>query len=72
MNSRWKPLLAAMLTCFPVWAHADCRAQSPSHTVALIELYTSEGCDSCPPADRWLSQIDTRGDAAVALALHVD
>jgi hypothetical protein len=72
MNSRWKPLLAAVLTCFPVWAHADCRAQSPSHTVALIELYTSEGCDSCPPADRWLSQIDARGDAVVALSLHVD
>jgi hypothetical protein len=72
MNPRWRPLLAAMLTCFPVWAHADCRAQSPNHTVALIELYTSEGCDSCPPADRWLLQIDARGDAAVELALHVD
>jgi hypothetical protein len=40
----------------------------------LIELYTSEGCDSCPPADRWLSKLasgsgETR---AVALAFHVD
>jgi hypothetical protein len=72
MNSRWKLLLAAALALLPVGAHADCRAQSPNHTVALIELYTSEGCDSCPPADRWLSRIDARGDAAVALALHVD
>jgi hypothetical protein len=72
MNSRWKLLLAAALALLPVGAHADCRAQSPNHTVALIELYTSEGCDSCPPADRWLSRIDTRGDTAVALALHVD
>jgi hypothetical protein len=72
MNSPWKPLLAAALASLPALADADCRAQSPHHTVALIELYTSEGCDSCPPADRWLSQIDARADAAVALGLHVD
>jgi hypothetical protein len=52
-----------------------CSAQSPGHTVALVELYTSEGCDSCPPADRWLSSLLARGftpDRIVPLALHLD
>ena len=40
-----------------------------------MELYTSEGCDSCPPADRWLSSLGARGYAperVVPIALHVD
>ena len=53
-------------------AQADCRAQSARQTVALIELYTSEGCSSCPPADRWLSGIDLAPTSAIELALHVD
>jgi len=40
--------------------------------VALVELYTSEGCMSCPPADRWLSGLGKRGSAVIPLALHVD
>jgi hypothetical protein len=42
---------------------------------ALVELYTSEGCNSCPPADRWLSSTvpaDATGANAIALAFHVD
>ncbi|HEX2649101.1 MAG TPA: DUF1223 domain-containing protein [Burkholderiales bacterium] len=53
----------------------ECKARSPEHTVALVELYTSEGCDSCPPADRWLSSLGAKGyapDQVVPLALHVD
>lgn len=49
--------------------------QSPAHAVALVELYTSEGCSSCPPADRWLSRIASDGpgvDSVVPLAFHVD
>jgi len=54
---------------------ASCVKQSPAHTIALLELYTSEGCSSCPPADRWLSRIAQSGlgqDEVIPLALHVD
>src|SRR5258708_33064840 len=53
---------------------AQCVARSGERTVALVELYTSEGCSSCPPADRWLSSIGRTfpPDRVVPLALHVD
>jgi len=31
--------------------------QSPREHTALLELYTSEGCSSCPPAEEWLSRL---------------
>ena len=37
----------------------------------VVELYTSQGCSSCPPADAILSAMATRRDV-IALALHVD
>jgi hypothetical protein len=43
--------------------------------VPLIELYTSEGCSSCPPADRWLSSLKIEAGLwthFVPLAFHVD
>lgn len=54
---------------------ATCSATSGAHRVALLELYTSEGCDSCPPADRWVSALPSRGltvERVVTLAYHVD
>ena len=53
----------------------QCSARSGERTAALVELYTSEGCDSCPPADRWLSSLAGKGyarDRLVPIALHVD
>jgi hypothetical protein len=43
--------------------------------VSLLELYTSEGCNSCPPADQWLGQLerdDRLWEELVPLAFHVD
>ena len=55
-------------------AASMCSTHSPAHRVALVELYSSEGCDSCPPADHWLGQWKDSGAAQsiVPLALHVD
>ena len=49
--------------------------QSGTRRVHVLELYTSEGCSSCPPADRWVS--DLKGDKRlwhelVPVAFHVD
>jgi hypothetical protein len=48
-----------------------CEARSAAQPPALVELYTSEGCSSCPPADRWLSTLKGRSDV-IALAFHVN
>ncbi len=67
----------AALTVAPlgVAAAAECTAKSSAGTAALIELYTSQGCDSCPPADAWLRKLPAAGLAAgavVPLSFHVD
>ncbi len=69
-----KLLLVAIASSISLPAVAACFKQSPAHTVALLELYTSEGCDSCPPANEWLSEQSKQftADQLVTLALHVD
>jgi len=67
-------VVAASLSFASAAVHAACDARSPDHLVALIELYTSEGCDSCPPADKWFSRLggaDVSSDA-IPIAFHVD
>lgn len=75
---RFAPLMLACLCgtlAVPVAHAAACAAQSGEQRAVLLELYTSEGCDSCPPADRRLSGIKDRAEYAgrlVPLAFHVD
>lgn len=63
---------------FPVHSLAETprvfTAVSPAHRVALLELYTSEGCSSCPPADRFMSRLknsDLRDQQLIPLSFHV-
>jgi hypothetical protein len=63
-------LLAAMLS-FAAHA-ADCTIRSGPTTNTLVELYTSEGCSSCPPAEQWLSRFARKPDSGVVpIAFHV-
>ena len=54
-------------------AGPTCQAESAVTLTPVIELYTSEGCSSCPPADRWLSTLkdSATGGKAVVQAFHV-
>jgi hypothetical protein len=66
---------AALLMLAGLAQGQTCAARSGQERVPLLELYTSEGCDSCPPADRWLASTGAeafRNGRAVPLALHVD
>jgi hypothetical protein len=49
---------------------ASCSGQSAAQKVSLVELYTSQGCSSCPPADQWLGTFSQRDDV-VPLSMHV-
>jgi hypothetical protein len=61
---RLLPVAAACLLLAP----PALRAQT---TPVVLELYTSQGCSSCPPADALLTDLAGR-DGVIALALHVD
>ena len=68
-------VLFASATAIAVTGNDEVRFSSGGRQVALVELFTSEGCSSCPPADRWMSNL--KNDPGLwrdfaPIALHVD
>ena len=65
--------ISALFIIVPIMSiAAECSAKSGTQTVPLLELYTSEGCSSCPPADKWLSSLKIDANKVTPLAFHVD
>jgi hypothetical protein len=74
-------MVKAFLVCLSLYATAmpllpqDVVIHNSSPTASLIELYTSEGCSSCPPAEAWINNL--KSDPGLwkeifPVAFHVD
>lgn len=57
--------------CLAIGLLASGAGAEPGRGPVLVELFTSQGCSSCPPADLFLHELADRRDV-IALSLHVD
>lgn len=67
--------VAALLALVQSATAANLVLESPDEQVTVVELYTSHGCNSCPPADAWLRRLIDHPDLwhrLVPLSFHVD
>jgi hypothetical protein len=80
---KWIPVFLLFLICYTGWNQF--KKESSTHIptdyvsnegayapVVILELFTSEGCSSCPPADNLLSQFSAMNNSVIPLSLHVD
>ena len=79
MKSSWLRfsilLLLINIGSMPASAMPATAFESGSTQTTLLELFTSEGCSSCPPAEKWLSSLKSNPDLwkkIVPAAFHVD
>ncbi len=69
MFGAMKRVLAAFIVAIAATAFVAARAEPPA-TPTLVELFTSQGCSSCPPADAFVAELAGRDDV-IALSMHV-
>ena len=63
----WRSLALSMMILVGLAVTAHAQSKQP----IVVELFTSQGCSSCPPADKFLQELAQRDDV-IALGLHVD
>ena len=77
-TARYALCLLASTSAISTAVAQTCTAKSSDKITPVIELYTSEGCSSCPPADKWLSTLkdassaNPNAPAPVVQAFHVN
>ncbi len=71
MTIRSKTFLAVALACAAGFTPATGAFVGSSEIKGVVELFTSQGCSSCPPADKVLAKMAKRDDVVV-LGYHVD
>jgi hypothetical protein len=71
MQRKLLSLLIAATSLAAGFGFAAARAEQSGTPPVVVELFTSQGCSSCPPADALLGQLAQRPDV-IALAFHVD
>lgn len=71
-----KRLILILLLLLPQLSLAQSwQAKTGEKQLPVVELFTSEGCGSCPPADRWAKNLPNNGlgdDKVVVLGFHID
>lgn len=68
---RFLVALAAAVPVLAALGAADGARAEPAAPLVVVELYTSQGCSSCPPADEFLGELAAR-EGVLALSFHVD
>lgn len=76
VSNHWRMPVLNLLTMMATGGFAlamptPCELRGNELPPQRLELYTSEGCSSCPPADRWLAQLPASA-SRLTLAFHVD
>jgi len=65
-------MMPSLRHCLPVLVSACWLSPAAAEPrPVVVELFTSQGCSSCPPADAYLGELSAR-PSVIALAFHVD
>lgn len=69
--TRMRSCLSVLCCVMSAWMVSGAQASDMAAPKGVVELFTSQGCASCPPADAAFAKLAQQGDV-VALAYHVD